>query len=305
VQVQVFGEASAPAQGMISVPDQYASGEALFTNLTETPLTIPAGLATLGGDPPGRYLTTQGGELPAGAGQTLSLPVRAALPGASGNLAAEKLYAIEGGLGASVTVANPASIRNGSDLRASTPSAEDRQRLYDELAARLRQDALEQMQGQTPPGSLLYTHTLTLTRVLEQTFLPAGDLPAETLHLRLRLEFQALHTPKMFFDEIGLRLLDASLPPGFTPLSGDLEVAIQPLSSTKAVSGEQRVAFRRTLAARLSSEEIIARLLGRSPVQAQAALAALPLENPPVIRLNPAWWPRLPLLPSRFAIHSP
>ncbi|MCI0519994.1 MAG: baseplate J/gp47 family protein [Chloroflexi bacterium] len=304
VRAQVSGESSLAATGQIAIPDQFAAGEALFTNLTGSPQFIPAGLAVLGGDEAGqRYLTTQGGELPAGAGASLTLPVRAALPGASGNLAAGKLYAIEGSLGASVTATNPASLRNGSDQLAAAPSAQDRQRLLADLEANLYRNALALLRQQAPPGSLFYSRTLTVTRVVEQSFLPAADAPGSQLSLSLRLEFQALHTPQTYLLDLGKRLLDANLPQGYVPLSGEIEIEAVPASTAEEA---WRLRFRRTLIARVRPDQAAALLLGKPPAQGPALLSAsLPLGSPPVIVLNPAWWPRLPLLPSRIKVFTP
>jgi hypothetical protein len=46
-------------------------------------------------------------------------------------------------------------------------------------------------------------------------------------------------------------------------------------------------------------------LLGKTPDTAAEMLSsAFDLETPPVISVNPSWWPRLPLLPVQIRIET-
>jgi hypothetical protein len=103
---------------------------------------------------------------------------------------------------------------------------------------------------------------------------------------------------------LGEAVLDANLPPGFAALPGTLEIEHLGKPSVDA-SGAARfpVRIRRALVAQLPVGEAISLSLGRTPEQARARLsAALPLASPPLIRLWPAWWPRLPLLPFQVSV---
>ena len=93
--VIVEGRSGLAATGTIQVPEKAASAWVRFTNLTEKPVEIPQGLviSTLSKEDQTaiRFLTTETGRLPAGAGKTISLPLRALAPGRSGNLPAGSL----------------------------------------------------------------------------------------------------------------------------------------------------------------------------------------------------------------------
>ncbi len=59
--------------------------------------------------------------------------MRALEAGSKGNLDADALVAIEGDLGASLAVTNPAPIGGGTDIRKPAPSDLDRRNVYQSL----------------------------------------------------------------------------------------------------------------------------------------------------------------------------
>ena len=99
-RVTVEGRDTTPASGTLLLPDRPARGEVLFSNLTDQPVAIPEGMVVLSqGEMIQRFGVQRGGVLPAGPGETISLPVSALAPGSQGNLPAGSLVAIEGRAG--------------------------------------------------------------------------------------------------------------------------------------------------------------------------------------------------------------
>jgi hypothetical protein len=92
VSVVVEGRDSLAASGTVQVPYKPAVGGVRFTNLTDQPVSIPAGsvVSTLGAQPI-RFATDQAGEGPGRAGQKHHPPSTALLPGPDGNLAPNSL----------------------------------------------------------------------------------------------------------------------------------------------------------------------------------------------------------------------
>jgi hypothetical protein len=127
--------------GTAQVPEQIATGEARFTNLTDRPVSIPAGtiVSTLGA--PVRFATDDEGRVPAGPGQSLTLAITSLRPGRAGNLAAGRIQAIEGPLGVDLTVSNPEPTSGGSDRPGPAPTSRDRDQLRERLLARLQESA--------------------------------------------------------------------------------------------------------------------------------------------------------------------
>lgn len=94
------------------------TGTVLFTNLTDEPVTIPAGtIVTTEGDNPIRYRLTADVTLPAGAEATAEGPIVALdeFPGSEGNTRRDSVTVVEGDLAEIVSVTNPAALSNGQD----------------------------------------------------------------------------------------------------------------------------------------------------------------------------------------------
>lgn len=303
-RVVVTGRDSLEPSGTAPLPDQAARGQVRFTNLTERPMTIPAGTVVSAPGSGARYATEREGCLPAGIGQNALLPVRALLPGSAGNLPAGRIQAIEGTLGASLAVTNPEPVRGGSDRPSPAPTSLDQERLYARLLATLSQSALAELQASLEPGDLLLTPQPLLTGVLEKAFDPPGRQPAPRLELTLRLEFEARLVSWSDLENLAASLMDADLPPGYSPVPGTLAAkALSEPAWLGETAARLELRFSRLLRAQIPESQAVSRSLGLSPEGARRRLVEeLPLASPPIITLRPSWWPRLPLLPFRIGV---
>lgn len=307
LKITVEGRDSLPTHGSSSVPQSHASGTVQFTNLTDKTIQIPEGLVVRSlDDTPVRFEVTRSAELPAGVDRTASLPVIALEPGESSNLPAGSLIGIEGPLGASLTATNSRPTRGGIDQVLPTPTDEDRQQLYNQLEASLRKSALEQLQAQLDPGDILYTSTITVSQVIDQSYDPGQDLPSDQLALNLRMEYQVLGTSAEDLNNMSQAALDASLSDGFVPMPDTLKI----VNITKPVFNDKQTArwkinASRQIEPKLAPYDAISLIIGIPPGMAAERLAAsLPIEGTPVIQMQPSWWPRMPLLPFRIHVSN-
>jgi hypothetical protein len=305
VTVTVEGRDSLPVSGSIQVPGDLASGEVLFTNLTDKAVTIPEGLVVRSPEIGAiRFAVTRAGEVPAGARQTITLPVRSLTPGSDSNLPAGSLSAIEGLLGTQLSVTNPEATRNGTDRREPAPTEADRRQLFERLYDSLQETGLNELQNKLAEGDLLIPASLSLSQTLAEDFQPDELQPADHLDLRLRLEFQAQYISAEDLRSLASQVLDARLESGYSAVDGTLELE----SLTPPVVGEDglthwEVKARRQIEAKLSEPQAVQLALGLDPQQAQKRLAAeLRLAKTPEIALTPSWWPRMPVLPFRIVI---
>ncbi len=306
--VIVEGRDQMASSGSVSIPDRSASGTVTFTNLTEQNVTVPTGTVVYyPGLDLARFMTTRSGEVPAGPGQTVNLPVRAINPGNQGNLPANRLIAIEGPLGVTLTVANPEPTHGGQDRKAPAPSQTDRWRLSGQLTDSLEATALNEVRSQTNPDDIVFMDSLTLNKTLEETYQPADYQAADYVSLNLQLEFEVLTASSIDILQLGQAVLDANLPTGFAPVQNTLVYT----NLTEPVLGSDRIArwelrFERQIQAELIPARAVSLALGLSPQEAERRLArALPLETQPNVALQPDWWPRLPVLPFRITVSSP
>lgn len=304
--IVVEGREYLPVTGELSLPGEFATGRVRFTNLTTQEVAIPAGtVVRTTGPEPVRFATTVAGSVPAGEGRTVLLPVRAVDPGSRGNLDADQLVAIEGELGTRLTATNPQRTTLGSDRLLPAPSPADREGLEEKLLDTLRDSALRELQANLQPGDLLLPDSLRVTQVLDSTFDPAGDEPADALSLNLRLECEALVVPGEALQALAVAALDANLPGGFTPQAASLEVRHLTGPQPAGEVYQWRLQANRQIQAQVSAARAVSQVLGADIVTAQNQLAAsLPVSASPQILLRPSWWPRMPVLPFRIQVSS-
>jgi hypothetical protein len=303
----VEGQASIDTTATTLVPDQFATGYVRFTNLTTETITVPLGtIITAPFTDTIRFATTQAGTVPARSGGSIYITIQAMAPGSHANLPAGSIHVIEGPLNFHLATTNIAPTRGGTDRSAPSPDPDDRIRLYNQLVAILRQNALADLEAKLSSGDLLLKSTLTLDDLLLKTYDPDITLPAAHLRLTLRMQFHAEKISGADLRKLGTSLLDASLPAGTNPLPDTLEIVMdsQPQMDWGQIAHWQ-ITARRSLQARLSKEKAVSLVLGLPPEQAIQRLAgSLPLANPPQITIDPGWWPRLPFIPLRITVSA-
>jgi hypothetical protein len=301
----VEGQASITATATTLVPDQFATGYVRLTNLTTETITVPLGtIVTAPFTDTIRFATNQVGILPARLNTSIYVTVKAMTPGSAGNLPSGSLRVIEGPLNFRLAATNIAPTHDGTDRSAPSPGPDDRIRLYNQLVASLRQNALADLEAQLAPGDLLLKPTLSLDDTLFKTYEPDGELPAVYLRLTLRMQFHADMISGADLLRLGTTLLDASLPAGYIPLPDTLEmVYLSQPQLDRDETARWQVTTRRNLQAHLSKEKAVSLALGLLPQQAIQRLAdSMPLAVPPNISIDPGWWPRLPFIPLRIQV---
>lgn len=329
VTVVVEGRDEIQSQGSQRIPQDYASGEVVCSNLTTITVQIPRGsIIRTSDDAAVRFETTRAATIAAGTAVTNTLPVQALLAGPTGNLPAGSLAAIEGPLGLRMVCSNPQPTRGGTDRIVPAPTEYNQERLFELLQLDLRSQAWQELQSGLAPGDLLLPETMTLTRVIEQMYDPAGLQPANQLRLTLQLEYRAYRISGADLERLAAGVLDANLPDDYRGLAETLQVQVlqPPVMESGAdtslelgslaeadpspdVEGRQvstaggRLRARRQAVARLAADRAVQMVLGCSPELASAQMMNdLKLASPPAIRLLPAWWPRLPLIPQRVSV---
>ena len=304
VTVVVEGRESLVPTGNVEIPDQRATGEVRFANLTDREITIPANTVVSTPGSSLRFATGRGGRVPAGAGETIELPVTALAPGSRSNLPAGRVNAVEGLLGLSLSVTNPRAIRGGTDHTALSPSSLDRTRLANQLLTTLQESARLEIQSVLETNDLLLTPAPALAETIEEIYDPAGDQPTNRLTLTMRVAFEARIISGEDLQELAEAALDANMPAGYSP--GPSTIIIEHKNHPTS-QGESTISWEmtasRVLHAQLAEPQAVSAVLGLPPAQAAQRLSTgLPLASPPHIDLVPSWWPRLPLLPFRINI---
>jgi hypothetical protein len=305
LRVALEGSQEAPATGKIPIPQNKAKGAVTFRNLTNESVDIPAGtVLTSTGLPGERFLTVEAGELEAGLQETVDVPVQAENAGSSGNVDAGAILAIEGDRGLLVTVTNEEPTAGGSDRMMEAATERDMARLRENLLAELEDQAKSEMETMLAPGDQLFSDTLKVEQILDENFDPPLGQPGKNVKLSMRVEFVASYASKKDLTELASTVLNASLPEGFVVVQGplDFEPLNAHLTDERGVT-RWSVRVSRQLEKKVDTARIIPLVQGRSMATATKRLGeTLNLSNPPEIRLDPEWWPWLPLIPFNISV---
>ncbi len=299
------GSQSMDVTSRIPVPQTNARGVARFRNLTQTEVEIPAGTVvhTLT-DPPVRFATQNTTRLTAGFDQIVEVPIEALDAGQVGNVDADAIQSVEGSLGLMASVTNPEPTGGGSDTTAIGPTQDDRFLLRETLQAELAKQAEDQLRARLSADDVMLTDTLTVSQTLEETYNPPADTQGTSLSLTLRLEFTVQVVSTRDLTRLAEVSLDAAAPQGFSPAADTLtfQSVTRPVTDAQGVTRWQMQAERRLFRS-VDTAQVLRLALGRSPEEARAAIAKVqPFANPPEVRLTPAWWPWLPLIPLRVQV---
>lgn len=304
IDVRVEGRGNTLTTGSVSIPVSFASGEVVFTNLTDHAVFIPAGTVVSTANSEYRYLTQEDTRVPAGPDEKRKAALQAITPGSSSNQPRSSIVAVQGELGVLVSVDNPEPITGGSMTPSPAPNDGDRDRIRDELITRLAGNARREIKDNLNPGDLLLSQTPTLVEVVSESYDPLDLQPASELFLTLLLEFKMPYVAGEDLQAIADSILDANLPRGY--VADSEPVAINHLSTPILDSGGTtpwKMRVSRDLRSEPSEEQVKSLVLGHQPEEAsQLLMDNLALTSPPRFETSPSWWPVIPFLPIRVDV---
>ena len=136
-----------------------------------------------------RFVTTRAGEVDAGVGETLELPIEAVEGGLAGNLDAETINAMEGRLGLSLSVTNPEAANGGSELASVQASEADRKRAKNLLMKKLEMDAHEGFADEINSGDMFFEETFEVSQILSEEYDPPAGAAGTKLTLTMQVEY--------------------------------------------------------------------------------------------------------------------
>jgi len=301
----VEGDQTITVTGEGIIPQSKAKGVALFRNLTQQAVTVPAGTVVRSADADRiRFVTTRDRIVEAGVGETLELPIEAIEGGLAGNLEAEAVNAIEGRLGLLLSVTNPEPLKGGRELASVQASEADRERAKNLLMKKLESDARERLADEIGSGDMLFEDTFAVSQILSEDYDPPAGAVGTTLTLTMQVEYSVLYASASDLTELASLALNASLPSGFSPVSDVITVkpVSTPLSSAND-STRWTVRAERKIVQQINAAQVAQMIQGFGSRNAQIQLEKnFPLASSPEINLSPSWWPWVPIVPFRISI---
>jgi hypothetical protein len=243
--------------------------------------------------------------LPGGVGQTIELPIRALTPGKAGNMEANSLGSLIGDLGTSLSAINPDPSYGGTDSLTKMASVRDRSELKSQLESDLRVAAIQSAQEQLAEGDILFPETIKLGEILKETYVPIAGQPGDRLSMELKVTYSIQYAEHSDLVMLCETVLNAGLPEGYLPLSGDyikFDLLKKPTTDSKGTTTLSLKAHRRIIR-EINNLKISGFIKGLSTHDAYKYLIEeYGLDIKPVIEISPLWWNRVPIVPLRIAV---
>jgi len=306
LSTQVTHQKSLPTTGWTEIPDQTATGVIEFTNLTDSPITVPPNtILSSGGENPVSFRTRFSVQVPGEKGATAAVEIEAVEPGSQTNLPADAISEIFADFGPDLLVSNPEPTQGGSDVRIPAPTKQDRERLHDLVTVQLVEKALNQLKGAAGEKDFLLCNSPQLKETNQQEYSPENGMPGTTLNLIIQAEYSCFTVRdedlRRFAEEfLRSRYRGSRLQPIDDSITITKTGSPVMLGRT-STPWEIRVSYSEK--ARLDGRELARQVLGLSPEQAQSkAQKVFNLPAEPEIHLTPSWWFRLPAVPFRIEV---
>jgi len=306
LKLSVSGESRIETTGRTRLPSVASAGEVSFRNLTDDPVEIPAGTGVRADAV--RFLTGARATLEGGRDAEVSLPIVAAQPGRSGNVAAGTIDSVEGELGFALSVINLEPTRGGQDVLAGAVSPEDFTTLRNNLESELLEQASVDLQALVAPEDELLPGSERVIRVEAERFDRIAGAAAETLGLELTLVVEGLSFGRAEAEAAVQLQLPQLVPEPWQLIPGSLsfQTVQQAVLQTDgaAIFGSFLV---RADTARQVPFDLIRALARGAPSGRVAADLQLEFElaQPPLVRTSPPWLPWLPFLEVQIEVLWP
>jgi hypothetical protein len=292
-------------QSRSEIPKEKATGTVRFQNLSQVPIVIPSGTVVYSVTPSTvRFVTLLESQVEGKVNASVEIPIEALEAGSVGNLPANAIQSVEGGLGASMTVTNPAPTAGGTNAWEPVPSQSDRDRLRGDLLKELETKAHTQLIALLKAGDVILPETLTLASIERESFDPPASQQGSVLTLAISATYEATYVRGEDLRGLAELTLNASIPQGYMARADTLQVS---LTSATATDGDSKPRYNveasRTVMRAIDPAVVNLLCRGQMPRQALGKLQAeLPLAAAPEIRITPAWWPWLPLIPFQISV---
>lgn len=302
-RVTVDGTQTITVTGAVTVPQEKAKGTVVFRNLTQKAVNVPLGIVVQNAEGVG-FMTTEAGEVKAGKGKTLELPIEAMKAGVTGNVDADAISAIVGSLASSLAVTNPEPTTGGRELPSVQASDADRERVKNLLMKSLEDAARQKFASELSAGDLLFDQTMKATQTLSDVYDPPAGAASTRLTLTMQVEFYVLYASAADLTRLASLALNASLPSGFSAASDAIRLTpVTTPTLDEAGSAKWTMRVERKIVQHIDAAQVTQMIQGFGTWNVESKLTEkLPLASGPKIQLTPSWWPWMPIVPFRISV---
>jgi hypothetical protein len=303
VQVIVEGRGETPATGSISVPGEYASGEVVFTNRTDQPVTVPQGtIVRTSSGVTMRFYTVEDVQLPPALHGHARVGIVATDPGPVGNVRALTINAVDGEIARYVNVLNNVGTVGGAYTQVPVVSYQDFDKLQADLARQLQDEAYERLVSELEAGEFIPVDSLDV-QIMSREFDQVVNEQSDVLSAQMKVVVGGTAVDGIALQLMAAHLLEEGAGRDMRILMDSLEID----HSDRIQADERSLLFtiqaRGLVAPEIEEKQIKTAIRGREVPNASQWLAEhLDLSDQASIEITPDWWPRIPLLPARIDV---
>lgn len=283
-------------------PAVRAKGDVVFTNLGGQESTIPRGtIVETSAGVVVRFTTMTTGTLPAGYGARAQVPVEAVDLGPIGNVKALQINFIEGPVAGYARVVNPNPTTGGAVKPVRIVTRDDKTKLRDQLIAQLQKGAALGLQAES--GDYFILLDSVKLQVNNEVYDHLVDDPADQLSLFVQADASGIGVSKKRLGDYADSVLRQELSSGYVILPNSTQFEIDPAITIQDGNYVLKLRAVAHTMPQVNAGQLVDSIQGLAPNVASAELARLvKLDAPPIIKMNPGWWPRLPQVSFRIAL---
>ncbi|HEY3474998.1 MAG TPA: hypothetical protein VGK56_10330, partial [Anaerolineales bacterium] len=148
--------------------------------------------------------------------------------------------------------------------------------------------------------------TFEVSQILSEVYDPPPGAAATRLSLSMQVAFSGLYASAADLNELASLALNASIPSGFRPAADSDAITLKPV--TQPILNDDgairwTVRAERRIVRQVSAGQVTQMIQGIGSRHAQNLLEkGFPLDGRPEIKLSPAWWPWIPIVPFRISV---
>lgn len=281
-----------------------ATGRVTFTNLGTTPVFVPSG--TVVGTSTGtavNFKTTNSVEVPAGRGQRADAAIEALEPGIQGNVRANTINTVNGGLRVRVSVTNQGGTGGGGAQLVPVATQEDRDNLLAQVQAQIEAEAMGALQSLLEPGEWLSPESIQLITVSTPAFSAFNDEEAEVLSLTLRQLVRGIAVDEAVLREALLETAQEAIPAEAKLVAESVAAVREPGVEFSLGTVQFTMTVNAEYVIPVDPVEVRSAIAGLTPDAAVAEVQQRwPLEATPEIYRDPEWFATLPAIGNRIQV---
>jgi hypothetical protein len=304
VQIEVVDRGEVETTGITNVADEQAGGTVLFVNATQREVAIPPDtIVSTSAGTPVRFRTVQQAAVPPRGRARVS--VQALEPGPGGNVRANLINRIEGGLAASLRVTNEQGTGGGTTEQVRRVTHGDKQRVSDLLVTKLIQKGHAELSGLLEEEFLPIESMWINGYSIRSNYDHHVDDQSDTLALEMRAVVGGLAVSEESAEEMTRRALARQVRSGFSLLPETVQITRAELVDVDEETGVVRFVVDGVALMEADIDEtLLLRAIRGKPVDEAMAYMrqALPAEVDPALSVHPGWMTRVPWLTIRIGV---